>query len=83
VAWVAPFQGSEASAPLPGRRVSPASYTVLLWYLASVADADARELDRRLLHLELVVSRLAEQVKQLVEDVNALRHAWQEVGRDV
>jgi predicted nuclease with TOPRIM domain len=48
-----------------------------------VADADARELDRRLLHLELVVSRLSEQVKKLVEDVNALRHTWQEVGRDV
>jgi hypothetical protein len=53
-----------------------------------VADADARELDRRLLHLELVVSRLAEQVKQLVEDVklsretldglSALRQARQE-----
>jgi hypothetical protein len=63
---------------LAGCRVSLASYTVLLWYLASVADADARELDRRLLHLELVVSRLAEQVKQLVEDMNALCQAGQE-----
>ena len=42
---------------------------------SSVADADARELDRRLLHLELVVSRLAEQVKQLTEDVGELRRA--------
>ena len=33
-----------------------------------MADADARELDRRLLHLELVVARLSEQVKQLTED---------------
>jgi hypothetical protein len=43
-----------------------------------VADADARELDRRVLHLELVVSRLSEQVKQLTEDVTALRQARQE-----
>lgn len=48
-----------------------------------MADVDTRELDRRLLHLELVVSRLAEQVKQLLEDVNALRQVRQEVGRDV
>jgi uncharacterized coiled-coil protein SlyX len=48
-----------------------------------MADGDARELDRRLLHLELVVSRLSEQVRQLTEEVNALRHARQEVGRDV
>jgi hypothetical protein len=48
-----------------------------------VADEDARELDRRLLHLELVVARLAEQVKQLLDDVNALRQVRQEVGRDV
>jgi lipopolysaccharide biosynthesis regulator YciM len=40
-----------------------------------VADADARELDRQLLHLELVVLRISEQVKQLTEDVSALRQA--------
>jgi hypothetical protein len=40
-------------------------------------EEDVKALDQRLLHLELVVARLSEQVKRLVEDVIALR-----AGRD-
>jgi hypothetical protein len=36
-------------------------------------EEDVKALDQRLLHLELVVARLSEQVKRLVEDVIALR----------
>jgi uncharacterized coiled-coil protein SlyX len=35
--------------------------------------ADIRELNQRLLHLELVVARLAEQVKRLIEDMIEVR----------
>ena len=51
-----------------------------------MADADAREereLYRRLVRLELVVSGLAEDVRQLLEDVNALRQARQERGDEI
>lgn len=34
---------------------------------------DVHELDQRLLHLEIVVARLAEQVKRLIEDMIEVR----------
>jgi uncharacterized coiled-coil protein SlyX len=34
---------------------------------------DTHELDQRLLHLEMVVSRLSEQVRRLIEDMIEVR----------
>jgi uncharacterized coiled-coil protein SlyX len=39
----------------------------------SAEASDIRELNQRLLHLELVVARLAEQVKRLIEDMIEVR----------